>query len=95
MAVYVKGQNCALVPGTTEPVSINTINAQTNSGYYVDNMTGASGYQTTFDGLTKPLVCSVPVTPGVPVQVKIAVADASDAIYDSAVALVDKGIWSE
>jgi hypothetical protein len=27
--------------------------------------------------------------------VKIAVADTSDHIYDSAVALVDKGIWSD
>ena len=95
MAVYVDGENCALVPGTTQPVSINTINAVTNSSYYVNNTAGTSGYQTTFDGLTKPLVCSVPVAPGVPVQVKIAVADASDYAYDSAVALIDQGIWSE
>jgi hypothetical protein len=83
------------VPGTSTPVSVNTINAQTNSAYYVDNSTGAAGYHTTMDGLTVPLTCSVPVTPGQPVTVKVAVADTSDAIYDSAVALVDGGIWTD
>jgi hypothetical protein len=95
MAVYVDGKNCAYVPGTSTPVSVNTINAQTNSAYYVDNSTGAAGYHTTMDGLTVPLTCSVPVTPGHPVTVRVAVADTSDGIYDSAVALVDGGIWTD
>jgi hypothetical protein len=48
------------------------------------------------DGLTTPLTCSVPVTPGEPlVTVRIAVADAGDRAFDSAVALLDGGIWSE
>jgi hypothetical protein len=95
MAIYVDGKNCAFVPGTSIPVSINTINDHTNSAYYVDNSTGAAGYGTTMDGLTVPLTCSVPVTPGQPVTVRIAVADTSDHIYDSAVALVDGGIWTD
>ena len=95
MAVFVNGTNCAVVPGTSAPVSINTINANVNPQYFVDNQAGAAGYNTTFDGLTKPLTCSVPVTPGVPVNVRITIADASDHIYDSAVALLEKGIWSE
>lgn len=95
MAVFVNGKNCALVPGSDTPVSINTINHLTNSQYYVDNSTGASGYNTSYDGITTPLECSVRVTPGVPVTVRVAVADASDNIYDSAIALVDNGIWSD
>jgi hypothetical protein len=95
MAVYVDGKNCATVPGTSTPVSINTINADENSAYYVDNSTGATGYSTTMDGLTVPLTCTATVTPGQPVVVKIAVADTSDSIYDSAVALVDGGIWTD
>ena len=95
MEVLVNGVNCATVPGTTSPVSINTVNQTTNAQYYVDNATGASGYATTMDGLTVPLECSVPVTPGVPVKVSIKVADSSDHIYDSAVALLDQGIWSD
>jgi hypothetical protein len=94
MAVFVNGTNCALVPGTQIPVAINTVNAGSNSQYYVDNRTGAAGYGTTMDGLTRPLTCSVPVVPGRPVTIEIAVADASDGIYDSAVALLDGGIWS-
>lgn len=95
MAVLVDGTNCALVPGTTTPVAINTVNHLTNSELYVDNSTGAAGYGTTMDGLTTPLTCSRAVTPGVPVTIKIVVADTSDAVYDSAVALLDGGIWSE
>lgn len=95
MAIFVNGQNCAFVPGTSTPVSINTINQLTNSQYYVDNQYGASGYGSSMDGLTVPLTCSVPVTPGVPVTVKISIADASDHVLDSAVALLDGGIWSD
>jgi hypothetical protein len=95
MAIFVNGENCATVPGTVTPVSINTINDHTNAGYYVDNSQGASGYGTTMDGLTTPLECKASVTIGQPVTVKIAVADATDSAYDSAVALLDKGIWSD
>lgn len=95
MAVFVDGTNCAFVPGTTTAVAINTINHLVNSEYYIDNTTGASGYGTAMDGLTVPLECRVTVTPGEEVVVRIAVADASDAIYDSAVALLDGGIFSE
>ncbi|BAL91145.1 hypothetical protein AMIS_59250 [Actinoplanes missouriensis 431] len=95
MAVRVDGKNCALVPGTTQPVSVNTINAGENADHYVDNADGAAGYATSMDGLTKPLTCSVPVTPGKEVTVQIAVADSSDQVYDSAIALVDGGIWTD
>lgn len=47
------------------------------------------------DGLTTPLTCNVPVTPGQEVVVEVAVADTSDGRYDSAVGLLDKGIWSD
>jgi len=95
MVVRVDGKNCATVPGTTQAVAVNTINAETNSKYYVDNAAGAAGYSTTMDGLTVPLTCDVPVTPGKAVTVQIAVADTSDHVYDSAVALVDGGIWTD
>ena len=95
MAVFVDGQNCAYVPETQTAVSINSVNDHTNAQYYVDNAAGASGYGTSMDGLTTPLTCSVPVTPGEQVTVSIAVADVADDQYDSAVALVDGGIWSD
>jgi hypothetical protein len=83
MAITVNGHNCATVPDTDIPVAVNTVNAQTNSNYYVDNTSGAAGYSTSMDGLTVPLTCSIPVTPGQPATVQIAVADTSDHIYDS------------
>lgn len=95
MAVFVNGVNCATVPGTTTPVSINTVNMNLNSQYYVDNTAGAAGYSTTMDGLTVPLQCNMPVQPGHPVTVKVTVADASDPVLDSAVALLDQGIWAD
>lgn len=95
MQVLINGQSCALVPGTSIPVSVNSINGQTNAGYFVDNAGGAAGYSTTMDGLTVPLTCNSAVMPGQEVTVKIGVADSADDRYDSAVALVDKGIWSD
>ncbi len=95
MAVFVNGQNCAKVPGTDDRVSVDSVNATTNAAFYVDNSAGAAGYQTSMDGLTKPLTCDVPVTPGQPVTVEVALADTGDHIYDSVVGLVDKGIWSD
>ena len=93
MAVFVNGVNCALVGGSA--VAVNTINAGSNPSLYIDNSTGAAGYATTMDGLTVPLTCNVPVTPGSTVTVRVGVADTSDQIYDTAVALLDKGIWSD
>ena len=95
MEVLVNGVNCATVPGTSSPVSVNNVNIKTNSQYFVDNSAGAAGYSTSMDGITVPLTCAVPVTPGKAVTVRIAVADSADHIYDSAVALVDKGIWTD
>ena len=99
MTVLVDGQNCALVPGTSTPVAINSINQPSHSQHYVDNAAGAAGDNTTLDGLTKPLECRVAVQPGKPVTIRIATADASDSAYDSAydsaVALLDGGIFSE
>jgi hypothetical protein len=95
MAVFVNGTNCANVPGTNDRVSVNSINGQTNSQYFVDNEQGASGYSTSMDGLTVPLQCDIQVTPGQEITVEVAVADTSDGVYDSAVGLLDNGIWSD
>ena len=94
MEILVDGENCALAPGDA-PDSVNSINSATNADLFVDNTSGAPGYHTAMDGLTKMLQCDVPVTPGQQVHVKVAVADASDGTFDSAVALADGGIWSD
>lgn len=95
MAVLVDGSNCALVPGAGSAVAVNSINDETNSAFYIDNESGASGLNTVFDGVTVPLECTASVVPGQAVDVTFAVADASDGIYDSAVALPVNAISSE
>lgn len=77
-------QNIALVPGTTTPITINTINAITNSQYYTPNI----GTTTQYDGYTKVLTAVMEgLTPCQSYHIKLALADAGDAAYDSAVFL--------
>jgi Thrombospondin type 3 repeat len=94
-AFYVNGQNCALVPGTSDPVSINTINggnslvAAKHPELYRNNdpSDGGGSIGTEMDGLTVVLSCAAPVTVGQPNHVKLAIADRSDRALDSNVFL--------
>jgi|GEM_PF-1683991 len=93
-AFFVNGVNCAVLPGGM-PVSINTVNAgngstpPSNIGLYVNNdpfdapIAPAPLLNTQMDGLTKILGCEATTTPGVINHIKLAIADASDRIYDS------------
>jgi hypothetical protein len=93
-AFYVNGVNCALVPGTAQPVSINTINGGNTSGQgsgtaqnpalFRDNVRPIH-LDTELDGLTTVLTCSAQVNPGVSNVLKLAIADGSDTSLDSAV----------
>ena len=92
-AFYVNGVNCALVPGTTAPVSINTINdgnplgdaTATNPGFFRDNVRPAPSLPLELDGLTTILTCDAQVEAGALNHMKLAIADASDRFLDSAV----------
>ncbi len=44
MAIWVDGVNIALIPGTTTPVSIGTINHMLNSDLYVENIPDQNDY---------------------------------------------------
>lgn len=83
--------NLATIPGTTLPVSINNVNNGTsgtgpcmNCAYYIDN---AGDTTMAMDGLTTILTAQHAIIPGQTYHVKIAVADNSDMIFDSAVML--------
>ena len=90
-AFYVDGINIALVPGTSDPITVNTINQGTNSAYFVSNLSGT--YDIQYDGFTKVLVASLlGLSPGTH-HMKIAIADTSDHIYDSAV-FIEAGTFS-
>ena len=95
-----KKVNTALVPNKKMPVSINTINdgnpqskecPKTNSYLYQRN-DGNQGL--IFDGFTKVLDIRYPVVPGKDYTMKIAIADASDCAWDSAVLIENSSIFS-
>lgn len=93
-AFFVNGLNYATLPNSTTPVSINNVNNGFSSGtstgpcnnceFYIDN-TGANQLDTQLDGLTKVLTFTAPVTAGQLNHLKLAIADGTDRIYDSAV----------
>ncbi len=91
-AFFVDGQNIALVPGSTDPVAVNTVNHVKNSGLYRDNPAGSNNYGTSFDGFTTELTAVALVSAGSSHHIKLAIADASDSILDSAVFLAQGGI---
>ncbi len=75
--------NVALLPGTATPVSINNVNAITNTAYYVAN----SSNNFVFDGYTVVLTAIAPVIPCSTYTIKLAIADVGDTAFDSAVFL--------
>lgn len=107
MAISISGpgtptpKNIALVPGTTKPVNINTVNITENRRYYFDNnpftLAGKPNparkaelnqevlrtFQ--YDGMTLPLSAGYRVTPKETYRLRIAIADAGDGNYDSAI----------
>jgi hypothetical protein len=91
-AFFVNGVNCALTPGTTNPITVNTINPGSNALFYVPNEPAT--FDTEFDGLTVVLTCRAAVNPGVPNTLRLAIADAGDGNLDSAVFLQANGISS-
>ena len=82
---FVNGTNFALVPGTSTPVSINTVNTTVNSGFFVNNTD--AHLNTQLDGLTVVLSFIAPVNPNVINTLKIAIADGGDTALDSGVFL--------
>ncbi len=92
-------QNFGLVPGTTNPVSINYINNGslganssgattdlTQSAQFISNNVGSTTVTVEYDGMTKKLRASAKnLVPGTTYHVKLALADISDSSYDSAI----------
>jgi hypothetical protein len=82
--------NIATVPGTLDPVNIQTINQNVNSNLYINNDTSSIYHSTfQFNGITVPLEASFSTIPNEYYHVKIAIADHWDSILDSGVL-----IWS-
>jgi len=87
-------QDFALIPGSTNIVSINNVNYNTNTSYYRDNHKNTSNLYNDFqyNGLTVPLVATIPVVPCNSYHMKVAVVDIGNPGYDSGVFLKFKSL---
>lgn len=95
-AFYISGpgitgeENIALIPNTTLPVSINNINVQTNNQYYVDNL---GGTEISFDAFTTVMTARKDgLIPCQTYTLKLVIADAGDADWNSAVFLQENSL---
>lgn len=90
--------NIALIPGTGNPVAINSVNHFSNTAYYHDNNppgqsagcnTGEAAAIGTiaYDGFTVVFTATADVIPCQTYHIKLAIADRGDSSYDSAVFL--------
>lgn len=70
-------------------VSVDNINSQKNSPYYIANAPNEPWLMRTlqYDGITKAITCWYQLTPYQLYHFKIAIADVGDPIYDSAILL--------
>ncbi len=99
-------ENLALVPGTSTPVTINTINNGTvgalgsatnspcilgNSAYFVGNTANTVQY----DGWTTVLTAERTVIPCQTYHIRMMIADGADDIFDSAVFLEENSFSSD
>lgn len=103
-AFFLDGQNIALIPNTTTPVSINNVNngnplgfGATNPQFYNNNdLDDAGGFlnELEYDGFTDVFTATASnLGPGVH-TIKLAVSDVGDTIGDSAVFL-EAGTFSD
>ena len=90
-AFFIDGQNVALIPGTSTPVAINTVNLNSNSSFYRNNDPSDLGtptpFGTQFDGFTTVLTAQRTLTANTTHHIKLVIADQADCILDSAVFL--------
>jgi len=98
-AFYISGpgitgeENIALIPGTTNPVRIDNVNAVTNAQYYVDNI---GGTEIQFDGYTTDLTAvRSGLTPCQTYHLKLVIADIQTANRNSAVFLKENSFVQE
>lgn len=89
--------NVAIIPGSTLPVTINTVNPGVTGAYgssgnctslaYSSKYIANTGSTICFDGFTIPLTATINVVPFTTYHIKLAVSDIGDGAYDSGVFL--------
>lgn len=80
VGIWVNGEKAQLTVGDGD-ISIDNINPNRNGNLYVDN--AQDQFNTEMDGFTVTLTLKAKVVPGEVNTIKIGIADAGDAVYDS------------
>lgn len=92
------GQNLAIIPGTTIPVTINNLGpgAGQYPAFYTNNLAGAAyGTAVQYDGLTTVLSANATVQCNQTYHIKLAICNVGDQSYDSGVFLQANSFSSE
>jgi len=96
-----QSMNVALIPGTDDYVSINTVNHESNSDFYINNTNRTDSencgieydpdnparQNIEYDGFTQVLTATLNLIPCETYHLRLVVSDVSDPHYDSAVFL--------
>ena len=104
------GKNFAVLPGTTQPITVNSINPNQNRQFYVDNnpfnLVGKINEQVkaglnqdvlnnfSFDGMSKVFSVGCRIQPKQIYHFQMSIADAGDGTVDSAVLLEGNSLKS-
>jgi hypothetical protein len=78
--------NLAVLPGTDIPISVNSVNSDSNAVFFVSNWNPVVNDNIQYDGYTVVLTAQASVEPLLTHHLKIAIADGGDRVYDS-------GLW--
>ncbi|WDE98549.1 choice-of-anchor L domain-containing protein [Lentisphaera profundi] len=90
---FINGENYALVPGEDDIVAINSINHNTNEDFFNNNDShhdpnNNQDFDFSFDGFTNTFTAKLTgLNAGETYHLKLAIADAGDTLWDSAVFL--------
>ncbi|MCF6284935.1 MAG: choice-of-anchor L domain-containing protein, partial [Candidatus Hydrogenedentes bacterium] len=91
---FVDGVNIALIPGTSDPVSVDTVNLSSNPGFYNDNdFAAGSPFDLEYDGFTDVFTAMATGLGSGIHTMTIAIADVGDSVFDSAV-FIEAGTFS-
>ncbi len=90
-----EAKNIAIVPGTDEFISVNTINHLDNSQFFNWGGGQNGGTNLTYGGYTDVLKVSCPVICGETYHIKIAISNVNDDNLDSAIFLKEGSLFSE
>ena len=88
--ISINGANPAVIPGTNDLISVNTVNQNQNTGFYRSNTGGQINTQ--YDGLTTILTAKADLSTWGTHNITFRISDVGDSATDSAVFIQSRSI---